>query len=243
MFPDAGDPQQPADVAVVMPTVLRPVIRRAITSIYRQDLAGRIQILIGVDKPLGPLDPLMALLAQRPPHVAVVLLQLPWSTSMRHGGLYTSMDSGALRTILSFMANSRAVAYLDDDNQLLPDHLRLLLQALKGKAWAYTQRVLVDERTDQDLAVDRWDSVGPDRGRFAEKGGFVDTNCLMLDTSACSSLFARWSDAGVGGPGLTADRHLFAALRLQPHGVVSKPTVRYSIRPTNVLHRLIKGLQ
>lgn len=242
-FPDAGNPQQPADVAVVMPTVLRPVIQRAITSIFRQEFPGRIQILIGIDKAMGPLEPLLTLLGQRPSNISAMVLQLPWSTSMRHGGLYNAIDSGALRTILSFMANSRAVAYLDDDNAWLPDHLTLLTQALRDKAWAYAQRMLVDERTDCDLAVDRWDSVGPDRGRFAGIGGFVDTNCLILDKMLCSSFLVRWSDSGLGKPALTADRHLFAALRQVPHGMVPKPTVRYYIRPTNILHRFIQAEQ
>lgn len=239
-FPDAGDPQQPADVAVVMPTALRPVIARAVASIYAQDFAGRIQILIGVDRPLGPLEPLLALLAQRPQHVAALVLQLPWSTSMRHGGLHSASDGGSLRSILSYAANSRAVAYLDDDNTLLSDHLRLLHAALQGKAWAWSRRMLVDERDDRDLAVDRWDSVGPDRGRMAGQGGLVDTNCLMLDKVVCSSILGRWAESGLGRPGVTADRHLFAMLRQAPYGEVKKATVRYYIRPTNILHHFMQ---
>ncbi|MFM7086542.1 MAG: hypothetical protein ACKOXO_06080 [Cyanobium sp.] len=239
-FPDAGDPQQPADVAIVMPTVLRPVIVRAIASIYQQNFQGRIQILIGVDKPLGPLEPLLELLARRPSHVSALVLQLPWSTSARHGGMHTAIDTGALRTILSYMVNSRAVAYLDDDNILLDDHLRLLHAALQGKAWSWSQRMLVDERNDRDLAVDRWDSVGPDRGRMASQGGFVDTNCLMLDKVLCSPILGRWAESGQGKPGLTADRHLFAALRRAPYGRVEKATVRYYIRPTNILHQFMQ---
>jgi hypothetical protein len=38
--------QTPFDVAVVIPTVLRPTLLRAVRSIFRQDLKGRIQILI-----------------------------------------------------------------------------------------------------------------------------------------------------------------------------------------------------
>ena len=120
-----------------------------------------------------------------------MLLQLPWSTSLRHGGVHGASDSGSLRATLSFMANSRAVAYLDDDNIMLPDHLRLLHEALQGKAWAWSQRMLVDERDDRDLAVDRWDSVGPGRGRMASQGGFVDTNCLMLDKVICAPVLGR----------------------------------------------------
>ena len=65
----------------------------------------------------------------------------------------------------------------------------------------------------------------------------------MLDKMICASLLSRWSDSGQGRPGLTADRHLFDALREAPYGEVSKSTVRYFIRPTNILHALIRDQQ
>lgn len=238
-FPDSEDPQRPSDVAVIMPTVLRPVILRAVRSIYHQDFAGRIQILIGVDRAQGAIEPLRQLLDERPSHVSALILQLPWSTSVRHGGVHSATDSGSLRAILSFMANSRAVAYLDDDNEMMPDHISLLHDALQDKPWAWSLRLLVDERDGRDLAVDSWDSVGPDRGRIS--GGFVDTNCLMLDKVLCASVLGRWAETAQGQPGLTADRHLFAALRKAPYGVVNKATVRYFIRPTNILHQFIQS--
>ena len=37
------------DVAVVMPSLLRPQLRDALRSIFAQDLIGRIQVLIGID--------------------------------------------------------------------------------------------------------------------------------------------------------------------------------------------------
>ncbi len=46
--------QQPFDVAVVMPTIVRPTLGRALASILNQNFAGRIQVLIGVDKRLTP---------------------------------------------------------------------------------------------------------------------------------------------------------------------------------------------
>lgn len=236
-YPDQFDPQQPADVAIVIPTVLRPVITRAIESIYQQDFQGRIQILIGIDKPLGPIEPLLQCLEQRPAHISALVLTLPWSTSMRHGGVHAAMDGGSLRTVLSLMANSRAVTYLDDDNTIFPSHIRLLHLALHDKAWAFTQRMLVDERTNLDLAVDRWDSLGPNRGRMAEQGGFVDTNCLMIDKLACSQALTRWAE----GPGLASDRGFFAAIRDAPHGEVTEATVRYYIRESNILRQFIKS--
>ena len=180
------------------------------------------------------------MLARRPPNVSALVLQLPYSTSVRHGGVHTALDGGALRTLLSFLANARYVAFLDDDNEYEPDHLEGLAAAIQGKPWAHSQRLLVSEETGEALAVDRWDSVGVGQGRFAEQGGFVDTNCLLIDKIAGTRALGRWAESGTGKPGFTADRNFFAALKDAPHGRVDRPTVRYRIRPTNVLNRFIR---
>lgn len=236
-YPDsAGDPQLPAQVAVVIPTILRPCIVAALESVYRQTFGGRIQLMIGVDKAAGPAADLEAALARRPDHVSAIVLTLPFSTSVRHGGIHPATDGGSLRSILSFMANTRYVAYLDDDNSWEPDHLAAVMQAVQGKAWAYSLRMLIDETTGQELGVDRWDSVGPDAGRFAPDGGMVDPNCLLVDKVALARAFGRWSE----GPGVASDRSFFAGIKHTPHGRVDRATVRYGIRPTNVMHVFLR---
>jgi hypothetical protein len=235
-YPDAADPQAPADVAVVMPTILRPCIVRAVESVFRQTFAGRIQLMIGVDKAgETPID-LAGVLAQRPSRVSALVLAPPFSTSIRHGGVHPATDGGSLRSILSFMANSRYVAYLDDDNSWEPDHLAGMVQAVQGKVWAYSLRMLIDETSGRELGVDRWDSVGPDAGRFAAQGGLVDPNCLLVDKVLAAPAFGRWSM----GPGVTSDRAFFAAIKAAPHGRVDRATVRYGIRPTNVLNTFLR---
>ena len=239
-FPDATQAQAPAAVAVVMPTILRPQIVAAVESVYRQTLPARIQIMIGVDKAAYAPDSLEEVLARRPANVSALVLELPYSTSVRHGGVHTALDGGALRTLLSFLANARYVAFLDDDNQYEPDHLEGLMAAIQGKSWAHAQRLLVDEHSGEPLAIDRWDSVGVGQGRFAPQGGFVDTNCLLVDKIAATRALGRWAESGTGQPGLTADRNFFAAIRDAPHGRVERATVRYGIRPTNVLNKFIR---
>jgi hypothetical protein len=238
-YPDATDPQAPADVAVLISTLQRPCIARAVQSVFAQTYAGRIQIVVGVDKRGTPAADLDAVFADRPSHVSAIVLAPPYSTSVRHGGVHTALDGGAMRTLLSFLANAPYVAYLDDDNTYEPEHIALLLEAVRGKGWAYSQRMLVDETTEQDMVVDRWDSVGVGRGRFAAQGGFVDTNCLLVDKVAAARAFGRWSESGTGKPGYTADRNFFAAIKDAPHGRVERATVRYRIRPSNVLHGFI----
>ena len=48
-----GALQTPFDFAVVMPSILRPTIADAIASVFAQDFPGRVQLLIGVDEPIG----------------------------------------------------------------------------------------------------------------------------------------------------------------------------------------------
>jgi hypothetical protein len=239
-YADDLDPQTPAEVAVVMPTILRSCIEQAIQSVFAQAYPGRIQLMIGVDKASAPPADLDAILARRPAHVSALVLELPYSTSVRHGGVHTALDGGALRTLLSFLANARYVAYLDDDNTYEPGHLAALRAAIEGKAWAFSQRMLLDAETGRELGVDVWDSVGVGQGRFAAQGGFVDTNCLLIDKIAVARALGRWSESGTGRPGLTADRNFFAAIKDAPHGRVERATVRYGIRPTNVLNTFLR---
>lgn len=236
-YPDAGDPRQPADVAVVMPTVIRPVIAEALRSIYAQTLAGRIQVVIGIDVARGDPAPMRAAIAERPDHVSVIVLRLPFSTSVRHGGVHLALDGGALRSILSLSANARRVAYLDDDNVYLPEHLERLSRAMEGRAWAGSRRMMIDEDTGEELGVDIWDSVGPNRGRFAAGGGFVDTNCLLVDKVRLSDALSRWSSGGSDKPSFEADKNFFRAIAPAPHALVEEASVLYKVRRNNVLYR------
>ena len=237
-FADSDPAQRPSDVGVVIPTVLRPELTRALESVYAQDLDGRIQIAIGIDKSETTLDALLARIARRPPNVSVLVLRLPYSTSSRHGGVHTARDGGALRSILTFMINSRYVAYLDDDNLYRPNHLSALLEAIKGKAWAATHRMLLDVETGAELGKDIWDSVGPGKGRI--EGGFVDPNCLMVDKVKLAEMIGAWSSRPArqtkSAPG---DRNFFRRIREAPHVVLDQASVLYYVRRTNLLHRFI----
>lgn len=235
-YPHEGPAQEPVSVAVVIPTILRLELIRAVESVYSQDVEGRIQIMIGVDVAKHSADFLEALLARRPGHVSAIVLNLPYSTSARHGGVHYAHDGGSIRSMLSLMANSRHVAYLDDDNVWLPNHLSAMLQAIAGKAWAYSPRLIVDAATDAVLGTDIWDSVGPAGGRI---GGFVDPSCLMIDKLMTARFLGRWSENRKMQLGNAADRHFFSSIKDLPHGAVGGATVRYSVRPGNILRRLL----
>ncbi|MEX2649564.1 MAG: glycosyltransferase family A protein [Alphaproteobacteria bacterium] len=229
----AGDLQQPFDAAVVVTTTLRPTLAQAVRSIFEQDLAERVQILVGIDRRDGDSARIEALAAECPERMALTIVDPGYSTARTNGGVHASRNGGALRSILSLLANSRHVAYLDDDNWYAPDHLSSLRRAIDGVGWAWTQRWFVDAATDAPIAVDAWDSVGPDAGVFARlMGGLVDANCLMIDTRRCLDVLWRWSQ-GAARDDAWDDRFVFEALReLEPGQGTGRPTVHYRLDRT-----------
>ena len=235
--------QQTFDVAVVMPTTLGPHLSRAVRSIFAQDLDGRVQILIGVDALDGDAAQLDALRRACPPNMALTVLDLGYSTSKQRGGVYNVVSGGALRTILSLAANSPRVAYLDDDNWWAASHLSDLLGAIDGFDWAYALRWYVDPNTSEPVCVDQWESVGPGRGVYGARfGGFVDTNTLMIDKTACHNALSAWS-VPHNPQGKGVDRSVFEFLvREHSVGWTGKATAYYVYRSVDAdqINKLIK---
>lgn len=234
-----ADLQRPAAVGVVIPTVLRPSLIVAVDSIFRQNFAATIQVLIGIDAPLGDFSVIDRVCQSRPPHCHVQVFYPGYSTSVRHGGLHVARDGGVLRCVLSYLANSRHIAYLDDDNWWREDHLALMMAAVAKGDWAYALRWFVHPDSLRPVCLDRWESVGPNRGVYKERfGGFVDPNCLILDKLACEKALPWWNTPLPGDPtGATMDRQVFAALSREFRGVgTGQPTVYYRMNPTDILH-------
>ena len=71
-----SDLQTPFDAAIVMVTVVRDTFAQALQSVFAQTFAGRIQVLVGVDRWVGDRAQVEALARQSPSHVAVTMLDL-----------------------------------------------------------------------------------------------------------------------------------------------------------------------
>ena len=214
------------DFAVVMPTTLRPTIHRALTSIFQQQFDGRVQVLVGVDVPLGSRVALEETCRAVPERQCVFCIYPGYSTARRHGGQHGSGDGGALRTVLSYLANSRFVAYLDDDNWWSDDHLASMRQALSEAEWAYSGRWFVHPHSGRPICKDEWESVGPDRGICQQYGGWVDPNCLAYNKQVCEAVLPWWTIPQRISPGMNdADRNVF---RILSHEFRGRATGRYS---------------
>jgi hypothetical protein len=223
------DMQTPVEAAVIIPTILRPCLSDAVRSVFAQAFPGRIHILLGIDVPAGDPAILDEICANRPENCIVQVYYPGYSTSRRHGGLSPAGDGGVLRTVLTYLANSPFVAYLDDDNAWHPEHLARLRTAVEDSDWAYALRWFVHPETGVPLAIDIWESVGPGRGVFAEKfGGFVDPNCLMINKFRCPKVIPLWRRPVVADPrAQSADRTVFDVLQKHYRGVCTNAATVY----------------
>lgn len=235
--------QAECDAAVVLQTVLRPSVERAIRSVYEQNIDGRIHLLVGVDKHVGEGGAVDRLLARAPANICVTKFDPGYSTSARHGGVHSNFFGGALRTILSFAANSRYVAYLDDDDWFASNHLSALLRAVRGNAWAFSQRWFVNPFNLEPMCIDSAENLGPNAGIYAQYGGFACPSSLIVDKLACSPILHLWSHAG-RPQGDAEDRVFFKALcdLSKSFGASNLATVYCVIKPEDGNHPIRERL-
>ncbi|MDZ7630579.1 MAG: glycosyltransferase family A protein [Gemmatimonadaceae bacterium] len=234
------DLQAPFDVAVIIPTVLRPTLADALQSVFAQRFPGRIQVLVGIDAPLGDASLLARACEGRPSNVVVQALYPGYSTSVRHGGLHPARDGGVLRVLLSYLANSRRITFLDDDNWWHPDHLAGMVAALDGHDWAWALRWFVHPHTRRPVCIDEWESIGPGRGCFAKThGGWVDPNGVMFDKLACEPVLRWWAIPVPGdAKAMSADRQVFHLLNTNYRGRgTDSATVFYQVDESDDMHR------
>ena len=238
LAPITCNPSQiPADAAVVIPTILRPSLLKAVRSVFTQNFLGRIQLLIGIDIRQGDASMLDLLASECPDHVSLTILDPGYSTSARHGGLHANFYGGALRSILSLMANARHVAYLDDNDWWGANHLVGLKAAITDKAWAWSGRWMVHPGTHWPICPDEWDSVGPGKGINAQRfGGFVQPSGLMMDAQACHLLMPLWSMAAFPD-GSGEDRLIFDQLnKTLPGSGTGAHTAFCTLSPETMTH-------
>lgn len=223
------------DTAVIIPTTLSPVLQRSVRSVYEQDFPGTVQIMVGIDVVRGSKDILTRLEKECPKNMTLTVIDIGYSTSKRHGGIYANWSGGSLRTILSFAANSKYLAYLDDDNWWAPGHLSDLMDTIEGYAWAYSYRWYVNPFDDSPMCIDEWESVGPGKGYYKKRfNGFVDTNCLMMDKLQCHWVLPAWCIAK-NKKGAGVDRVVFEKLQTQfESNCTGNATAYYVVREADV---------
>jgi hypothetical protein len=231
--------QVKTDVSVVLITICRKSLYRAVRSVFQQDFKGTIHLLVAADVELfGDFNEMMAtLLSECPANITLTAINLGYSTSVRHGGVHSSFYGGSLRTSLTFLSSSELVTYLDDDDWYTPQHIRLLVTAMKNKDWAFTLSNYADQNEDLILGVDLIESVGPNRGLYKQSfGGFVRPSALMINKLKLTHIIHLWSispfESGDG-----EDRLIFKELlKSKSYGETGVPTVNCSMDPADGMH-------
>ena len=238
-FAGPGGLAGPMDVAVVIPTLLRPTLRQALHSIFAQRAGGRVHVLVGIDMPAGDLAVIAEACTERPSHCVVQVYWPGYSTAVAHGGLTPAGDGGALRAVLTYLAHAPFVAYLDDDNWWGPDHLHLMRAAMDHADWAFALRWFVHPASRRPICIDTWESVGPGKGIFNENyGGFADPNTLMINKLACNLAPHLWNTP-MPGRDKGADRYVFDYLARNHRCCgTNRPSVFYAMNLADGLHAM-----
>lgn len=226
------------DLAVVIITLCRHTLVRAIKSIYEQNTEARIQVLVGVDVDTdGRSEELEQSMRQIcPPNISLVWLNLGYSTSRRHGGIHDCFYGGSLRSALTLLADARVVMYLDDDDWLAPSHCTDILSAINGHAWAFAYSLYSDGNSGEGLCIDGLESVGVDQGIYKQNfGGFVRPSGMAIDKLTLLHMVNLWSCSPFpSGDG--EDRLIFEHIKQHPHCCTGKATVYYSLDPKDSMH-------
>lgn len=234
-----ADRYRPVPMAsVLIPTVCRSTMLRAVRSALAQDVDGHIEVLVAVDvDPAGRAAALQEQLRREcPSHASIHWIHLPYSTSVRHGGIHASYFGGGLRSAMTWLASSDRLVYLDDDDWLDPLHVRDIVRAANGRAWAYSLCHYADGDREVALGVDMLESVGPGQGVHARRfGGFVRPSGLLIDRRRAPQSAHLWARA-LSSRGDGDDRLVFDALRKLPTGFTGRASVFYSLDPNDEMH-------
>lgn len=238
------------DCAIVITSCLRPTLTRAVRSIFQQNFAGSLHILIGVDLTADnsaarelARPALNQLIDECPAHCRLTLIDVGYSTARQRGGLYTNSSGGVMPTVSTLAADSRYVAYLDDDDWYGPEHISTLLEAVGGRAWGFSLSWYVNPANAEPMCIDMLESAGPGRGAYrAALGGFVRPSCLMIDQLQCAEFLHHWSLAATPED-KGSDRRIFRLLatRRPGWGESGVASVFYTLTPTDInhTHRLV----
>ena len=226
------------EMSVVIATIGRLTLLRAVKSIFDQKFEAKIQILIGIDiDQYGNINNIKRLLTEIcPANVSITWIEVGYSTSKRHGGVHKCFYGGSLRTALSFLAQSKYVMYLDDDDWIADHHCNDVLKAIENKKWAFALSFYADGNLCEPICVDGLESVGVNVGCYKDTlGGFVRPSGLLVNKLELAPMLHLWSESPFpSGDG--EDRLIFSQLKNQEHGFTNRASVYASIDPQDGMH-------
>jgi Glycosyl transferase family 2/Tetratricopeptide repeat len=177
------DPTPRYSVTVITPSIGSRHLRRAIASVQAQSYPY-LDHLVVADGPEYR-EQVRACLPAEPRH-QLHFLALPYNVGA-DGFLGHRVYGSA-----AFLANSRYVAFLDEDNWFEPDHVASLMAKItaEGLVWAYALRKIVDA-DGRYICNDDCESLGQ-WPMWNKAGHLVDTSCYMLRRDAALVTNTIW---------------------------------------------------
>jgi glycosyltransferase involved in cell wall biosynthesis len=168
------------------------LFERAIPSILNQECSAPVRVLVVVDR--NPLLVFKINVAGNSRVRAVIgdLSPVPASSKQAHLG---SLRNQAI-DVLKGKSGAELIAYLDDDNEMLPGHLESLLSEIReGHLAAHSWRRVVDQEGHlydgemwlEDVAFNRETGTAYD-----DVNTKVDTNSLLMLADIFDNPSARW---------------------------------------------------
>jgi len=228
------------NLAVVITTVCRLSLIRAVQSVFMQSYTGNIQILIGIDTDDNKnfLIIKQILDEQCPKNINIVWINTGYSTAKKNGGVHNCNFGGSLRSALSMLANSELVMYLDDDDWLHKNHISSIMSVIGDNSWAFSYSIYADGIKGVGICVDELESLGVNKGVFANShGGFVRPSGLLINKIKLMHILHLWS-CSIRIEGNGEDRLIFEKLKTEPHVCTGIPSVYYTINPKDQMHSI-----
>lgn len=222
---------RPIKVGVVTPTVGGAHLEACVRSVQSQTLPN-VHHYVVVDGPehRSAVEKVLAEFRLRKP---IHVVQLP------HNVGKDGWNGHRVYGSLPWLLDADYVAFLDDDNQYDPDHLRDLVRAATSSPegvvpWAYSLRRVVDQE-GRDVCADNCESLG---GLYHTACGvddrLIDTSCYLIERDLAVQVSPAWNARfrdpdGAPEPDRQLARVLLSAA---PHACVRKHSVRYRLGST-----------
>ena len=215
------------DLAVVTPTTCQDIrilgwcigsVRCALAALLKDlDIPGRHYIVIDDDAEGRDNAQLESVRKIAESHGATVVC-LPHATGK--GG----WNGHRIYAAMGWLVPQTYIAYLDEDNTVLPCHYTGLFRALNtsgGARWAHSLRTIVGP--DGQTCHDNCESLGlVCHSVLSPDDTLVDTSCYVLETRLARDLSGAWNARARDPERTEVDRALASALVTSFRGAVSR---------------------
>jgi len=220
--------RRPVKVAVITPTTGGPHLAACVASVQAQELPNVVHYVVvdGPEHEAAVREALRPFAHRKPIHVAV----LPHNVGA--GGWCGHRVYGSF----PHLVDANFVAYLDDDNEVDPDHYRVLLRhvASAGVPWGYSLRRIMDA-DGAEVCPDNCESLGGLAPTVCDPDDrLIDTSCYLLERDLAVAVGPVWNARFRDPEGRpNPDRQLAKTLlATAPHVCVRRHSLRYRVGST-----------